>query len=103
MIDALSRQLKIIMNSQRARGVETEGNLKTRLGAFLPSLVPLVVSSFISIEERALTLEAKGFNYDGPKSNLIEIFPSGKEWVGYLTGAVYLLITAGGFIACNLF
>lgn len=61
MIPALKKKSAVIMNAQKARGVETEGGLLIRAKAFVPSIIPLVLSSINGIEERALTLEARGF------------------------------------------
>ncbi|HEY8346030.1 MAG TPA: energy-coupling factor transporter transmembrane component T [Symbiobacteriaceae bacterium] len=51
-----------IMDAQRSRGMETEGSLWTRLRAFIPLMGPLVTSSLIATEERALALEVRGFS-----------------------------------------
>ena len=50
-----------ITDAQRSRGMETEGGLWTRIRAFLPLMGPLVTSSLIATEERALALEVRGF------------------------------------------
>lgn len=50
------------MNAQKARGVETEGNIIVRAKVFIPTIIPLVLSSIAGTEERALTLEARGFS-----------------------------------------
>jgi len=62
-----------ILDAQRSRGLETEGNLARRLKALLPLIVPLVLSSLIDVEERALAIETRGFNYPGRKTSLIAI------------------------------
>ena len=61
MISVLQQNAKIIMSSQQARGVETEGNLITRSKAFIPSMIPLVLGAITNTEERVLSLESKGF------------------------------------------
>ncbi len=62
-----------IMDAQRSRGLETEGSLRRRLKALLPLVIPLVLSSLIDVEERALAIETRGFNRPGQKTNLIVI------------------------------
>ncbi len=62
-----------ILDAQRSRGLETEGSLGRRLRALLPVIVPLVLSSLIDVEERALAIETRGFNSPGPKTSLIAI------------------------------
>ncbi len=81
MIDILGINSKTIMNAQRARGVETEGSLKTRMKAFFPSLVPLILGAITSSEERVLTLESKGFDVKGPKTHLFVLEKSGNEMI----------------------
>jgi energy-coupling factor transport system permease protein len=61
-----------IMDAQRARGMETEGNLKVRMKAFLPLLGPVVLGSLINTKERAMALEVRGFNSRIPKTYLYE-------------------------------
>ncbi len=79
MIDILGENNKTIMNAQRARGVETEGSLPVRLKAFFPSVVPLILGAITSSEERVLTLEAKGFDVNGPKTHLFKLEKTGNE------------------------
>jgi energy-coupling factor transport system permease protein len=62
-----------IMDAQRARGLETGGRLLQRVRAILPLVIPLILSSLIDVEERALAIEARAFNRPGPKTSLVEI------------------------------
>ena len=62
-----------ILDAQRSRGLETEGKLVHRLKGLLPLIVPLVLSSLIDVEERALAIETRGFNHPGRKTSLIAI------------------------------
>lgn len=70
ILPEMNKKSKVIMDAQRSRGVETEGNLFVRAKAFLPMFLPLVLSSIISIEERALMLEARAFSSDVPRTYL---------------------------------
>lgn len=79
MIEVLGKNSQTIMNAQRARGVETEGNLIVRSRAFFPSLVPLILGAIMNSEERVLTLESKGFDVPCEKTHLFNIERSGKE------------------------
>lgn len=79
MINVMSENSKTIMNAQRARGVETEGNLLVRMKAFIPSLIPLVLGGVTSAEERVLTLEARGFSINRKKTHLFVLKKSGIE------------------------
>jgi energy-coupling factor transport system permease protein len=60
-----------ILEAQRARGLETEGGLRRRLGAIMPLVGPLLLSSLMDVEERAIALEARAFNRIGPRTSLV--------------------------------
>jgi energy-coupling factor transport system permease protein len=62
-----------ILDAQRARGLETSGSLARRARALAPLVVPLILSSLVDVEERALALEARAFNRSGPKTSLTAI------------------------------
>lgn len=79
MINVFSTRSKIILDAQRARGVETEGNVITRAKAFIPTLVPLILSGIMGSEDRVLTLEARGFSIKGKKTHLYNLEKSGYE------------------------
>jgi len=57
-----------ITDAQRSRGMETEGNLRTRMKAFLPLISPVVMSSLINTRERAIALEVRGFGSKNKKT-----------------------------------
>lgn len=50
-----------IQDAQRARGLETQGSLPRRARAYLPLMLPLVLSSLVATQERAMALEVRGF------------------------------------------
>ncbi|MEG2672993.1 MAG: energy-coupling factor transporter transmembrane component T [Ruthenibacterium sp.] len=79
MIQVLGQNSRTIMNAQRARGVETQGNMLVRAKAFVPSLVPLILGAITNSEERVLTLESKGFDVNCKKTHLFELDKTGKE------------------------
>jgi energy-coupling factor transport system permease protein len=66
-----------IQDAQRARGLETEGSLPRRARAYLPLLLPLVLSSLVATQERAMALEVRGF---GRRVRRISrhVFPGGR-------------------------
>lgn len=70
MIPQMSINATVIQNAQRARCIETEGKLKSRVRAFIPMLLPLFLSSFTMAEEKSLALETRGFNYDCKKTRI---------------------------------
>lgn len=99
MIEVLSKNTYKIMDAQRARGVETEGNVITRFKAFYPILVPLVVNAFLEVGERALTLESKAFNVKCEKTILIPVGKNGFEGKALAIMAVIDICAIGGTIA----
>ncbi len=83
-----------ILDAQRARGVETEGSFSLRARAMLPLVVPLILSSLVDVEERALAVEARAFGHIGTKTSLVEITQASWEptvrWV-ILVGIVAVI------------
>lgn len=62
-----------ILDAQRSRGLETEGNLFVRSRAVVPIVLPLVLGSLMEVEERAIAIEARGFNSNKKETSLVEI------------------------------
>jgi energy-coupling factor transport system permease protein len=99
MIEILGRNSKTIMNAQKARGVETEGNMMVRAKAFVPSLIPLILGAVISSEERVLTLEARGFSTQGKKTHLFNLEKSGWEkQVTIIATVITVLVLVGRIV-----
>lgn len=61
-IPVLGKDMNQIMDAQRARGLDTEGNLWKRIKAFLPVMVPVVANSIMRVRDQAIAMETKGFN-----------------------------------------
>ncbi len=99
MIDILGKNSRTIMNAQKARGVETEGNMIIRAKAFLPSLVPLILGAVISSEERVLTLEARGFSMECEKTHLFNLEKSGCEKAVSIVAITITVLVLAGRIA----
>jgi energy-coupling factor transport system permease protein len=66
-----------IQEAQRARGLETEGSLPRRARAYLPLMLPLVLSSLVATQERAMALEVRGFGLPVRRTSRYEIPDSG--------------------------
>jgi energy-coupling factor transporter transmembrane protein EcfT len=91
----MQRRVRTILDAQRARAVETEGHLLARARAFLPVLGPLVTSSLLSIETRALALEARGFSAPGRRTRVHPLTDSrwqaaGRRLMAVAAGAILL-------------
>ncbi|WP_018962585.1 energy-coupling factor transporter transmembrane component T family protein [Coprothermobacter platensis] len=72
IIPQMMSEVGSIMDAQRSRGLETEGNLWTRLKAFVPLIGPVVMSSLLETRERAMALEVRGFSAIGKKTFLFD-------------------------------
>ena len=90
MIPQTKKRSEIIMNAQQARGVETSGNLLTRIKAYIPMLAPLILSSFTGMEERALTLEARAFSVNRKKTNIHEI--NAHDYDKWIKTVLYIIL-----------
>ena len=99
MINILGKNSRTIMNAQRARGVETQGNMLVRAKAFFPSLVPLILGAITNSEERVLTLESKGFDVKCQKTHLFELERTGKEPVVNVISIIITLAVVGWRVA----
>ena len=72
IIPQMTETMATITDAQRSRGMETDGNLITRVKAFFPLISPVVMSSLINTKERAIALEVRGFNAKEKKTFLNE-------------------------------
>ncbi len=69
---------QIILEAQQARGLEIRVNILKRLRLLVPLVGPLVLSSIVDTEERAMALEARAFSRPGRKTSLITLHDS--QW-----------------------
>ena len=72
----LGKEMNQIRDAQRARGLETEGNLLARFKAFIPIMVPVVASSIVKVQDQAIAMDTKGFNSLNKKTIYRELNPS---------------------------
>ena len=76
-----------ITESQQARGLDTEADLRTRLSSIVALLAPLLISTLIVANTRALALNARGFQASGPRTYLYEVpDPASERVLRYLGG-----------------
>ncbi|RHW32824.1 energy-coupling factor transporter transmembrane protein EcfT [Neobacillus notoginsengisoli] len=68
IITVLKREMQHIIDAQKTRGLETEGNLFNRIKAFIPIMVPLISNSIMKVQSQVIALESKGFNFNIKKS-----------------------------------
>ena len=92
MIPEMGKQAGVILDSQRSRGVETEGNIFVRTRALLPVFVPLVLSSILNTEERAITLEARGFSIGEKRTILNDIEETKNDKIMKIMLAIFIVL-----------
>ena len=81
-ITDLGATARVVLDAQKARGIETEGSMLVRAKAFFPILAPVFLTAMSATEERAIALDARAFNSPGPKTSLVQLRPTPvREWV----------------------
>jgi energy-coupling factor transport system permease protein len=69
-VPRLVERAREIVDSQRARGMDTEGGVLGRLRGLLPLAGPLVLSALTEVEQRTMALEARAFAAPGRRTIL---------------------------------
>lgn len=91
-----------ILDAQRSRGLETEGNMFVRARAVVPIVLPLVLGSLVEVEERAIAIEARGFNSNRKETALIEIPDSQGQHTLRRVFVILMILTVVARIAWQL-
>lgn len=94
-VPTLLDRAAVIGESQRARGMDTEGSFRARLRGILPMVGPVILSSLTDVEERSLALESRAFSRPG-RRHLLWAMPD-TTWeraLRWLLGAVLLGLIA---------
>jgi energy-coupling factor transporter transmembrane protein EcfT len=82
-----------ILDSQKSRGIETDGNVLVRARAFFPTLGPLLLGAIASTEEKLIAMDARAFSVKRQHTFLRELAPAGpKEKL--LSAAAWLVCAA---------
>ena len=92
-IPEMKKQADVIMDSQKARGIETEGNVFVRVKALIPIFIPLVLSSIANTEERAITLEARGFSVGEKRTILYDIEETKNDKIMKVILAIFIVLS----------
>jgi energy-coupling factor transport system permease protein len=97
LLPEMQTRATAIMDAQRARGLETEGSLLTRLRAFLPLVGPLIYGALENVQERALALESRAFRAPRPKTSWRELHDSKAQHIirTLLLGITLLVVVVG--------
>lgn len=74
VVPQMKRRMATIQEAQMARGLDTGGDVISRLKATVPLLGPVVMSSLTDAEERSMTLETHGFHLsDRPHTSYVVV------------------------------
>lgn len=73
IIPRFQNKAEVILDAQRSRGLETEGPLIHRMRILVPLIAPLILSSILELDERAIALEARAFSRQGPRTSLASL------------------------------
>lgn len=93
-VPTLVDRAAIIGESQRARGLDTEGSLRARLRGIFPMVGPVILTSLTDVEERSLALESRAFSRPG-KRHLLWAMPD-TTWERVLRWALLLALVVVG-------
>ena len=80
-VPTLVERATTISESQRARGLDTEGSFVARVRGLLPIVGPVIIGSLTDVEERSLALESRAFSRPGRRHLLWAMPDSGWERV----------------------
>jgi energy-coupling factor transport system permease protein len=100
-VPAMAERTTAIVAAQRARGLDTEGGLLSRIRGIVPLAGPVVLGSIAEVEERSMALEARAFTKPGKRSLLYALPDSVAQrlvrWGLLLLVLALLLLRAGGW------
>lgn len=88
----LVERATIIGESQRARGLDTEGSFRARLRGVLPLVGPVIIGALTDVEERSLALESRAFSRPG-RRHLLWTMPD-TSWERWLRWGLFVLLVA---------
>lgn len=91
-IPTLVERAGVIGESQRARGLDTEGSFRARVRGVLPLIGPVIIGSLTDVEERSLALESRAFSRPG-RRHLLWSMPD-TTWERVLRWALFLTLIA---------
>jgi energy-coupling factor transport system permease protein len=80
-VPTLVERATTISESQRARGLDTEGSFLARVRGLLPIVGPVIIGSLTDVEERSLALESRAFSRPGRRHLLWAMPDNGGERV----------------------
>jgi energy-coupling factor transport system permease protein len=92
-----------IVEAQRARGLDTEGGVTSRVRGVLPLAGPLVFGALHDVEEQTMALEARAFSAPGRRT-LLRVLPDSElqrlvRWTLGVASVAVIVLTIAGVLA----
>ena len=98
-ITSIKDKLNNVRESQRARGIETEGSFIVKVKSILPVLFPVIISSMTGIEDKTLAMDARAFAANGKHTALRRIAPA--KLIEKLIAVLAIVICITGTFVCK--
>jgi energy-coupling factor transport system permease protein len=103
MIPRMAERASEITDSQRARGLDTEGSPWRRVRGVVPLAGPLIISALSEVEERTMALEARAFSAPGRRTTLRPLPDSTAQrivrWAAGLGAIAVIAASLAGFLS----
>ncbi len=101
-VPAMLERANAITAAQRARGLDTEGSFLRRVRGIVPIVGPTILGSIAEVEERTMSLEARGFTRPGRRTLLWAPPDSGSQrlarWLLVLSVPLLIVMRAAGWL-----
>jgi energy-coupling factor transport system permease protein len=103
MVPRMVERAAEIVESQRARGLDTEGSWLRRIRGIVPLAGPMVLGALGEVEERSMALEARAFSAPGRRT-VLRVLPDsrgqrGTRWLLLLGSVALVAASLAGFVA----
>lgn len=93
-ITELTNNMRTILESQKARGIETEGNIWVRFKSAFPTISPMVLGAISYTEEKCISMESRAFSNESGHTYL-RLFRPVPSWEKAFVATVDVLCVLG--------
>jgi energy-coupling factor transport system permease protein len=101
-VPAMLERANAITAAQRARGLDTEGSFVRRVRGIVPIVGPTILGSIAEVEERSMSLEARGFTRPGRRTLLWTPSDTSRQrlarWLLVLSIPLLIVMRAAGWL-----
>lgn len=102
MIPRMAERAGEITDSQRARGLDTEGSRLRRIRGVVPLAAPMIIGALAEVEERTMALEARAFSAPGRRTRIRSLADSAGEralrWAAGLGSIAAVAVSITGLV-----